>query len=122
MSNESLVFVYGSLKRGGSNQHYLAGQKFIGVARTTPGFRLFDLGQYPGMIPFAGDRDGVSGEVWSVEVDCLDHLDVLEGIAEELYRREPVPLLPPFADHKVETYLYARSVEGRRDLGGEYVV
>ncbi|HXA15181.1 MAG TPA: gamma-glutamylcyclotransferase family protein [Opitutaceae bacterium] len=122
MSNETLVFVYGTLKRGGSNQHYLAGQKFIGVARTTPGFRLFDLGQYPGMVPVADDRNGVSGEVWAVEIDCLEHLDVLEGIAEGLYRREPVPLLPPFAERKVETYFYARSVEGRRDIGGEYVV
>ncbi len=122
MSNETLVFVYGSLKRGGSNQHYLAGQKFIGMARTMPGFRLFDLGTYPGMVPFADDRDGVSGEVWSVEVDCLEHLDLLEGIVEGLYRREPITLLPPFADRKVEGYIYARSVEGRRDLGGEYVV
>jgi gamma-glutamylcyclotransferase (GGCT)/AIG2-like uncharacterized protein YtfP len=121
MSNETLVFVYGTLKRGGRNQHYLAGQKLIGVARTMPGFRLFDLGEYPGMVPSADDRDGVSGEVWSVEVDCLEHLDLLEGIAEGLYRRELVPLLPPFADRKVETYIYARSVEGRRDLGGEYV-
>jgi gamma-glutamylcyclotransferase (GGCT)/AIG2-like uncharacterized protein YtfP len=122
MSNETLLFVYGTLKRGGSNQHYLAGQKFIGVARTPPGFRLFSLGEYPGMIPFADDRDGVSGEVWSVEVDCLEHLDVLEDIAGGTYRREPVPLLAPFADHKIEGYIYARSVEGRRDLGGEYVV
>jgi gamma-glutamylcyclotransferase (GGCT)/AIG2-like uncharacterized protein YtfP len=122
MPDPFLVFVYGSLKRGGTNQHYLAGQKFIGVARTKPGFRLFDLGEYPGMVAFADDRDGVSGEVWSVEADCLDHLDLLESIAEGLYRREPVPLLPPFADSKVETYLYARSVEGLRDIGGEYVV
>jgi len=122
MSKETFVFVYGTLKRGGSNQHYLAGQKFIGVARTPPGFRLFDLGEYPGMIAKTDDRDGVSGEVWSVEADCLEHLDLLEGIAEGLYRREPVPLLPPFADHKVETYLYARSVAGLRDLGGEYAV
>jgi gamma-glutamylaminecyclotransferase len=122
MSQETLIFVYGTLKRGGSNQHYLAGQKFIGVARTTPGFRLFNLGQYPGMIPLADDRDGVSGEVWSVEIDCLEHLDLLEGIKEGLYRRELVPLLAPFADRKVEGYIYARSVEGLRDLGGEYVV
>jgi gamma-glutamylaminecyclotransferase len=122
MSNETLIFVYGTLKRGGSNQHYLAGQKFIGEARTTPGFRLFDLGTYPGMVAKADDRDGVSGEVWSVEVDCLEHLDLLEGIKEGLYRREPVPLLAPFADRKVEGYIYARSVEGLRDLGGEYAV
>jgi gamma-glutamylaminecyclotransferase len=122
MSNETLVFVYGTLKRGGSNHHYLAGQKFAGEARTPPGFRLFDLGEYPGMVAQGDDRTGVSGEVWAVDADCLARLDVLECIAEGLYRRELVPLLPPFADRKVGSYLYARTVEGRRDLGGEYVV
>jgi gamma-glutamylcyclotransferase (GGCT)/AIG2-like uncharacterized protein YtfP len=122
MSNETLVFVYGTLKRGGSNHHYLAGQKFLGEARTPPGFRLFNLGKYPGMVARADDRDGVSGEVWAVEADCIEHLDVLEDVAGGSYRREPVPLLPPFADHKVEGYIYARSVEGLQDIGGEYAV
>jgi gamma-glutamylaminecyclotransferase len=122
MSKETLIFVYGTLKRSGSNHHYMAGQKFLGEARTPPGFRLFNLGEYPGMIPFPDDRNGVSGEVWAVEIDCLEHLDVLEGTAEGLYRREPVPLLPPFADRKVEGYLYARSVEGLRDIGSKYEV
>jgi gamma-glutamylaminecyclotransferase len=122
MSNETLVFVYGTLKRGGNNHRYLAGQKFVGEARTPPGFRLFDLGEYPGMVAYADDRAGVSGEVWAVDAGCLARLDVLEGLAEGLYRREPVPLLPPFADRKVESYLYARPVEGLRDIGGEFAV
>ena len=29
-----------------------------------------------------------------------------------------IPLLPPFADRGIESYVYARSVAGRRDLGG----
>jgi gamma-glutamylaminecyclotransferase len=120
MSNEILIFVYGTLKRGGTNHHYLDGQKFLGVARTPPGFRLFNLGEYPGMIAYADDRDGVSGEIWSVDADCLARLDVLEGVAEGNYRRETVPLLPPFAERKVECYIYARSVEGMEDIGGEY--
>jgi gamma-glutamylaminecyclotransferase len=122
MSNETLVFVYGTLKRGGGNHRHLAGQKFVGEARTTPGFRLFDLGEYPGMVAHADDRAGVSGEIWAVDADCLARLDVLEGIAEGLYRRELVPLLAPFADRKVESYIYARTVEGLRDLGSEFVV
>jgi gamma-glutamylaminecyclotransferase len=122
MSNETLVFVYGTLKRGGSNHRCLAGQKFVGEGRTLPGFRLFDLGEYPGMVPHVDDRAGVSGEVWAVDADCLARLDVLEGIAEGLYRREFITLLPPFADRPIETYLYARTAEGLRDLGGEFVV
>jgi gamma-glutamylcyclotransferase (GGCT)/AIG2-like uncharacterized protein YtfP len=117
----SLVFVYGTLKRGGSNHAHLAGQAFVGEARTAPGFRLYHLDGYPGMITLADDREGVTGEVWSVDAPCLTQLDLLEGIAEGLYRRERVPLLAPFDTWSVEAYLYARSVAGRRDLGSTWI-
>ncbi|HWA10592.1 MAG TPA: gamma-glutamylcyclotransferase family protein [Opitutaceae bacterium] len=117
-----LIFVYGTLKRGGSNHAFMAGQKLVGEARTQPGFRLFDLEGFPGMVAKADDRNGVSGEIWAVDAECLARLDVLEGTAEGLYRREPVPLLPPFDGRGVETYLYARRVEGRRDAGGSWPV
>ena len=116
----SLVFVYGTLKRGGSNHTHLAGQAFVGEARTAPGFRLYQLDGYPGMVALAGDHAGVTGEVWSVNAACLAQLDLLEGVAEGLYRREPVPLLAPFAGRSVEAYLYARSVAGRKDLGSTW--
>lgn len=120
MSASRLIFVYGTLKRGGSNHHFLADQVFVGAARTAPGFRLHDLGGYPGMVPHAGDRDGVAGEIWEVDDACLRRLDGLEGLAEGLYRRARVPLLPPFADRGSEGYLYARSVAGHRDIGGTW--
>jgi len=116
----SLVFVYGTLKRGGRNHRYMAGQKFLGPARTPPGFRLYDLGGHPGMIPKSDDREGVTGEVWSVDAACLAQLDILEGLTLGLYRRVPASLLPPFADEPVETYLYAQSVEGRPDIGSTW--
>jgi gamma-glutamylcyclotransferase (GGCT)/AIG2-like uncharacterized protein YtfP len=112
-----LIFVYGTLKRGGSNHAYLAGQQFLGEARTPPGYRLYALDGYPGMIEKPDDREGVTGEVWSIDAPCLAQLDRLEGLAEGLYRRIPIKLLPPYADQPIETYLYARSVDGRRDLG-----
>lgn len=114
----SLVFVYGTLKRGGANHTYLAGQTFLGTGRTAPGFQLHDLGHYPGMIVAPDDRDGVAGEIWSVDPGCLARLDVLEGLAEGLYRRERVPLLPPFDSAQVEAYLYALGVTGRPAIRG----
>jgi gamma-glutamylaminecyclotransferase len=117
MSSEKLIFVYGTLKRAGSNHHFLSGQKFIGEARTVPGFCLYALGGFPGMVAKSDDHDGVTGEVWSVDADALVRLDGLEGLDEGMYRRELVPLLAPFADRSVETYIYARSVTGRRKLG-----
>jgi gamma-glutamylcyclotransferase (GGCT)/AIG2-like uncharacterized protein YtfP len=113
----ALLFVYGTLKRRGSNHALLAGQTFVGEARTAPGFRLYELDGYPGMIPLPEDRAGVEGEVWSVDAAGMAELDRLEGLDEGLYRRARVPLLAPFAGPAIETYFYARSVEGRRDLG-----
>lgn len=116
-----LLFVYGTLKRGCSNHPFLVGQKFIDVARTVPGYRLFGLGAYPGLVAVSGDRDGVSGEVWSVDAAGLAEIDFLEGVDQGLYRREPVPLLAPFEGESIDTYVYALSVDGYPDLGGEWV-
>ena len=68
------LFVYGTLKRGGSNHHHLAGQTFLGPARTTPGFTLFSLGAYPGLVAAPADTRGVTGELWSVDAACLARL------------------------------------------------
>lgn len=115
------LFVYGTLKRGGSNHRQLAGQIFLGEARTVPGFRLFALDGYPGLVPWPADTDGVIGEVWSVSPDALVRLDHFEGVHEDLYRRAPVPLLPPFADRSVEAYLYPHSVAGRPEIGSLWI-
>lgn len=114
----TLLFVYGTLKRGCSNHPFLAGQRFVGDARTTRGYRLYHLGEFPGMIRLPEDRDGVAGEVWAVTPAALTYIDHLEGVDLGLYRRELVQLAAPFAAEKVESYLYALSVEGREALHG----
>ena len=116
----TLVFVYGTLKRGGSNHGFMDGQSFVGTAGTAPGFALYDLGGYPGLVPAPGGASAVSGEVWSVSEACLARLDELEGTAEGLYRRERVPLAGPFAASEVQAYVYLRGTEGRPLLGSEW--
>jgi gamma-glutamylcyclotransferase (GGCT)/AIG2-like uncharacterized protein YtfP len=120
VSPEILVFVYGTLKRGGENHSFLAGQTFVGEARTVPGFCLYELEGYPGMVARSDERDGVVGEVWSVTAAALRELDELEGTAVGLYRRERIQLLPPYAGFAVETYLYAREIAGRRKIGSSW--
>lgn len=114
----TLVFVYGTLKRSGVNHHLLAGQSFVGEARTVRGFRIYDLGNYPGMVAAQDDQDGVSGEVWSVDTECLARLDAFEGVSEQLYTRGRVPLIGPLAGVEVEGYLYARSTAGTAIIQG----
>jgi len=116
----SLIFVYGTLKRGCRNHGYLAGQHLLGEAHTMPGFTLYALIGYPGLVEDPQDHEGVRGELWDVDDSCLRRLDELEGLAEGLYRRASIPLSGVFSDLEVETYYYLRSLAGRRCLGREW--
>ncbi len=112
----TLVFVYGTLKRGGENHDWLNGQHFVAEARTRPVYRMFDLGGYPGMVRSA-DGLAIQGEIWRVDGPGLVRLDVLEDVEGGEYERVEVALEGEFADQAVEGYLYLPSVEGRRDVG-----
>lgn len=113
------IFVYGTLKRGHGNHPFLAGQRFVSAGRTPPGFVLYQLDGYPGMVRDDAEREGVTGEVWEVDGPCLAALDELEGVSEGLYRREAIQLAEP-AGQPVQTYVYARPVAGRRRLGATW--
>ncbi|MFM8620267.1 MAG: gamma-glutamylcyclotransferase [Opitutaceae bacterium] len=109
--------MYGTLKRGCCNHAHLAGQQFIGDARTGSGHRLHDMGGYPGLVAAAGEPGSVEGEVWSVDSIALARLDAFEGVAEGLYRRAPIALQPPFADRPIEAYWPVGPVENFRVVG-----
>ena len=111
------VFVYGTLKRGEGNHGLLFGQRFVGVAHTLPRYRLFALDGYPAMIEVAQGGRSIEGEIWEVDPSQMPVLDRLEGLAQGLYKRAVIPLLPPHDHRTVEGYLYLRSVAGRRDCG-----
>lgn len=46
---------------------------------------LYDLGEYPALLPSGDDR--VPGTIWRCPVDLLPELDRYEGTAERLFRR-----------------------------------
>ena len=91
-----LVFVYGTLRRGGSNHFRLAGAEWI-TGGTVRG-RLYRIDWYPGLVlDEAGDE--IQGEVYSVGPDQLSDLDVFEGLsAGEIqgseYRRVQTIVMP----------------------------
>jgi gamma-glutamylcyclotransferase (GGCT)/AIG2-like uncharacterized protein YtfP len=80
-----LVFVYGTLKRGESNHHWLHGYRFLGRRRLS-GHRLHDLGPYPMALPSA-PADVIHGELYAVDGATLQGLDVLEDVPNEYERR-----------------------------------
>ena len=111
------IFVYGSLKRGFTNHSLLAGQRFVATSRTEPRYKLYDLGDFPGMVEATAGGRSIKGEVWSVDSECLAQLEILEDTAHGMYARVPIPLLPPDDKLSVEGYLYQLGVTGRRDCG-----
>jgi len=89
--NDTMVFVYGTLRPGEANHHLLAGQgaKRIRGARTEPSFRFLDLGAYPAMVE--GGSTSVVGELFMVASEQLKALDRLEG-HPTYYRRVEIRL------------------------------
>ncbi|HWA26021.1 MAG TPA: gamma-glutamylcyclotransferase family protein [Lacunisphaera sp.] len=116
------VFVYGTLKRGGSNHLFLQDQRFLGEARTASGYTLYSLGDYPGMVRAPGDTIGVTGELWVVDDGCLAELDCLEGLDEGLYERVEVLLAPNHLADSAQTYLYLRPHHGLEPVGDTWPV
>lgn len=85
-----LVFVYGTLKAGETNHHWLAGAPFLGRHRL-PGVRLHDLGPYPMALLSENAVDVSHGELYAVEAAGLERLDELEDFPH-LYDRSLRPL------------------------------
>ncbi|TVP47387.1 MAG: gamma-glutamylcyclotransferase [Halomonas sp.] len=112
------VAVYGTLKHGFNNAHWLNGASLLGSDRTTQ-LTLYDIGPYPGAK--WQPSKGVTFEVYQISVDHLAQLDKLED-----YRRD-TPLQGEYNRQKMVTrfgyawvYLYNPSVAGRHaiDEGG----
>jgi gamma-glutamylaminecyclotransferase len=114
------IFIYGTLKRGGSNAHYMAGQEFVGEAQTERLYRLVDCGGYPGMFLVREGGVSIHGEVWDVDEACRARLDVLEDVAGGEYALTGVQLMPPFAGPGMVTYLHLRANTSMPDAGNNW--
>lgn len=76
MTEPIRVFVYGTLRTGGSNHQLLQGQCLLGVFTTEAAYRLYDFGDYPGAM--MQGSTALVGEVYQIDADCLAELDALE--------------------------------------------
>lgn len=116
----TILFVYGTLKRGLRNHRLIADQHFLGEAVTEPRYRVIDLGPYPGLI--ADERTGlaVKGELWAVSACCLGELDDFEQEAGA-FVREPVAVAGR-AGEEVWAYFWNRPVPPGAAGGAEWPV
>ncbi|MDP4558819.1 gamma-glutamylcyclotransferase family protein [Halomonas meridiana] len=71
----SRVAVYGTLKHGHRNHHWLNGADMLGQDRLTE-ITLYDLGPYPGAK--LTSSTGVTVEVYAINAEQLARLDELE--------------------------------------------
>ena len=71
------VFVYGTLRPGQRNHHYMATATHCGAYTTPACFTLLDTGPYPAALD-EGDT-ALVGDVFEVDDDTFAALDVLEG-------------------------------------------
>lgn len=98
---QHLVFVYGTLRKGQSNHHFLQECELLGQYNTDPSYSLFNLGPYPAVIE---GKKSILGEVYLIDEETLGWLDKLEDIPVE-YRRETIET--PFG--RAWIYLYQKA-------------
>ncbi len=78
LSHREIVFVYGTLRRGGSNHFRMETAEFI--AKGSIAGRMYRIDWYPGLVlDEAGDD--IVGEAYSVDLELLGSLDSFEGIS-----------------------------------------
>jgi gamma-glutamylcyclotransferase (GGCT)/AIG2-like uncharacterized protein YtfP len=135
-----LVFVYGSLKQGMMRNNHLRGQRYIGVAKTEKCYALFQLGGYPALID-SGHAEAehlltnrakeIWGELYEVDAICINELDKVESVDQQLFERRTVrleeimPVMLPscqeiftsFLEKKAEAYFYKKPIGGAKNCG-----
>lgn len=108
---QHLVFVYGTLRQGESNHHFLQSSQMLGSFITASEYALYDLGAYPALIK---GHQSITGEVYMIDEATLMQLDILEDIPVE-YRRETIET--PFGQAWVYIYQQAGDLNSQIDSG-----
>jgi gamma-glutamylcyclotransferase (GGCT)/AIG2-like uncharacterized protein YtfP len=88
--NRHLVFVYGTLRRGGARAMSVRFPDAKFIAGAEVGGSLYDLGAYPGLL-LNESNSPVIGEVYEVDDGTLHELDEFE--ASSNYLRREVEIL-----------------------------
>jgi gamma-glutamylcyclotransferase (GGCT)/AIG2-like uncharacterized protein YtfP len=100
----SIVAVYGSLRKGLGNHGLLQGSEFIGTGKVS-GYGMYSLGGFPAMSNVGAKSDAVV-EVYSVDEVTMARLDRLEGYPS-FYNRSLVAVLLDEGEGGVATYASA---------------
>lgn len=113
----ALAFAYGSLKKGRWGWKELKLEQradFMGGGSVEG--RIFDLGEYPALVPGKGR---VRGELWRLrDEEALKTLDAFEG--EEYLRDEVEVEAEDGKSARAWAWVYAGTIKGQKELAGEW--
>lgn len=88
MALELPVFVYGTLRKGGTSNHIMNGAQYHSRTKTAFGYRLAKLDDLPGMI-YTGEAAQVVGDLYFLTPEHMRRLDKFE---DKRYQREKIQL------------------------------
>lgn len=104
------LFVYGTLKEGFRLHGMLREAEFLGTYKTDPKFVLLNLGPYPAL---ARREPGikVTGEVYDLDTDTINYIDVVEGVHRGQYTREEIEVHDQIGERiKAFAYIAGRGI------------
>jgi len=105
------LFVYGTLKKGFENHHFLDGAKFLGVATTKEKYPMVNIVKaYPYLINQKGKGKIIKGEAYIIDEQILKRVDILEGYPEH-YDRDEIMLIVGDEEHKAFTYFVNQKID-----------
>ena len=82
------VFVYGTLKRGQRNEHFMHGARFLGRHVTKKNYSMYTFGDFPAVCQRGAHA--ISGEVYQIDDRLFCRLDDLEWYPH-FYQRIEIP-------------------------------
>lgn len=106
---QQLLFVYGTLMRGGHAEGHLSDCTYIGKA-ILKDYAMFKLGWFPGIVPQKGEW--VEGELYIIPGGDFSGLDRYEGEGD-LYRRDLVTVESSSGPLQAWAYVYLDKTEGK---------
>ena len=114
----NLIFVYGTLKKGCVNHHFLAGAEFLGPGVTKEKYALY-VGEYPCVIK-SEKISNIYGEIYKIGPVMLGRIDFLEGHPLE-YQREKAKIIMDNGT-EIDSWLYFKNEKsGTLVADGRYV-
>ena len=89
MQSPLYLFAYGTLKRGHYNHDLLRDAEYVGDVRTRHPYPMVQLDEpFPYLLDKEGEGRRIKGELYRIDINILNRLDVLEGCPDLYYRKE----------------------------------